>query len=99
MELIDWRTAQRVGEMLAGTPPVGGVDLDTLEPRAQHFAGLVADYSHLPEPQELPALEAVDRARWIAANLKSMEPMLAPLEDRVAQRSGPFAAQLRMASG
>ncbi len=85
--------------MCAGSAPGGGVALAELEPQAQHFAALVAAYSHLPEPQHLPALEAVDRPTWIAANLTTMRPMLAPLESRVDGHAGPFGAQIAMASG
>ncbi|HUA11542.1 MAG TPA: zinc-dependent metalloprotease [Solirubrobacteraceae bacterium] len=99
MGMIDWNAAQRIGEMFAGDAPRGGVALAELEPRAQHFAALVATYSHMPEPQRLPPLEAVDRPAWIAANLTTMKPMLAPLESRAEGHSGPFAAQLAVASG
>ena len=53
-----------------------------------------------PEPPaELPALEAVDRPAWIAANLSTMRPLLAPLTERIGDGSGPLAGPLRSASG
>lgn len=99
MEVIDWRAAQRIGELIAGTPSFGGVRADTVEPRALEFAGLVSEYSRLPVRSPLPRLELVDRAGWIAANLATMRPMLAPLADKMGDQKGPFAGPLRIASG
>lgn len=86
MEAIDWSTAQRVGELLAGSSAssgagIGGAPLQVL---AERFAELVSDYSGLALPAELPPLESVDRSTWIAANLKTMRPILEPL----AQQAG-----------
>jgi coenzyme F420 biosynthesis associated uncharacterized protein len=84
MDAIDWSTAQRVGELIGGSPPPGGVRGETVQPLARRFAQLVGDYSGLALPEELPPLEAVDRATWIAANLETMRPILEPL----AQQAG-----------
>jgi coenzyme F420 biosynthesis associated uncharacterized protein len=99
VELIDWSTAQRIGELVAGSPPPGGVRAATVEPLAADFARRVADYSGLPEPAELPPLEVVDRPAWIAANLQSMRPMLAPVAERMGPGSGALSGTLRAASG
>jgi coenzyme F420 biosynthesis associated uncharacterized protein len=102
VDVIDWGAAQRVGELLAGSPPYGGVRAASVEPLAHDFAERVSDYSGLELPAELPALEAVDRPTWIAANLKSMRPLLGELTgsaDGLASRSGPLAGPLRSASG
>jgi coenzyme F420 biosynthesis associated uncharacterized protein len=99
MDTIDWQTAQRIGEMIAGTPSRGGVQAASIEPLARDFAERVAAYSGLQLRGELPALEAVDRSEWIAANLKSMRPMLAPLTERLDQDKGMFAGPLRTVSG
>lgn len=94
MDAIDWSTAQRVGEMIAGSPKIGDplappVPLaqvlgETVQPLALQFARRVSDYSGLAFPDELPPLEAVDRSRWIAANLQTMRPVL----ESVAQQGG-----------
>ena len=97
--MIDWGTAQRIGELIAGSPPHGGVRATTVEPLAHDFARRVSEYSGLGLPAQLPALEAVDRSEWIAANLKSMRPLLAPLTERMGQESGFLAGPLRSASG
>jgi coenzyme F420 biosynthesis associated uncharacterized protein len=99
MDAIDWRAAQRIGERIAGSPPDGGVQVGSLEPLAHDFAKRVSAYSGLPAPSELPALETVDRPEWIAANLRTMRPLLAPLAERVGGRAGPLAGPLRSATG
>jgi uncharacterized protein (DUF2342 family) len=97
--VIDWGTAQRVGELLAGSPPFGGVRSASVEPLVREFAGKVGTYSGLSSSTELPSLELVDRPGWIAANLKSMRPLLAPITEQVADGKGPLAGPLRSASG
>jgi uncharacterized protein (DUF2342 family) len=99
VDAIDWGIAQRIGERIGGSPPSGGVTTAPLEPLARDFAHRVSAYSGLPAPAELPALEAVDRPAWIAANLRSMRPLLAPLTERMGDGSGPLAGPLRSVSG
>jgi coenzyme F420 biosynthesis associated uncharacterized protein len=99
MDLIDWRIAQRVGELIAGTPTFGGVSVKKVEPLAYEFAGRVSDYSGLAHPSSLPPLELVDRSGWIAANLRTMRPLLARMTQRMDEQSGPLAGPLRSASG
>jgi coenzyme F420 biosynthesis associated uncharacterized protein len=99
MDAIDWSTAQRVGELIGGSPPYGGLRVDAVEPLAHDFAARVSAYSRLPVEGELPALEMVDRATWIAANLQTMRPMLAPLGDRLGEQRGLLSGPLRSASG
>ena len=91
MDAIDWSTAQRVGELLAGSPPPGALGGDSVQPLAQRFAALVSDYSGLALPAALPPLEAVDRPAWIAANLEGMRPILEPL----AQQSAAAGSRAR----
>jgi len=99
VDVIDWGAAQRVGELLAGSPPFGGMRSASVEPLVQEFAGRVGTYSGLTSSTELPALELVDRPGWIAANLKSMRPLLAPITEPMAGGKGPFAGPLRSVSG
>jgi uncharacterized protein (DUF2342 family) len=99
VDAIDWRAAQRIGERIAGSPPAGGVRASAIEPLAYDFAQRVSAYSGLALPSALPALETVDRASWIAANLKSMRPLLGGLSERVGEGTGPLAGPLRSASG
>ncbi|HLH13882.1 MAG TPA: zinc-dependent metalloprotease, partial [Solirubrobacteraceae bacterium] len=99
MDVIDWRVAQRVGELVAGSPPFGGVRSAAVEPLAHEFAGRVSTYSGLHVSEELPVLELVDRPGWIAANLRTMRPMLAPLTEPIDVGKGLLAGPLRSASG
>jgi coenzyme F420 biosynthesis associated uncharacterized protein len=78
---IDWDTAQRVAELIAGSPPSGGVLSRSVQPLAHDFARRVGDYTGLELPEELPPLETVDRPGWIAANLKTMRPLLETLTE------------------
>lgn len=99
MDVIDWGTAQRVGELVAGSPPFGGVRSASVEPLVQEFAGRVGTYSGLASATELPRLELVDRPGWIAANLKTMRPLLAPITEPMDAGGGLFAGPLRSVSG
>jgi coenzyme F420 biosynthesis associated uncharacterized protein len=99
MDAIDWTAAQRIGDLIAGSPPSGGVRADSVQPLAYDFARRVSEYSGLALPAELPSLEAVDRSGWIAANLHSMRPLLGLLTDRLGESTGPLAGPLRSASG
>jgi coenzyme F420 biosynthesis associated uncharacterized protein len=103
MDMIDWRAAQRVGELIAGSPPSGGISATAVEPLARDFATRVSEYSRLGVPAELPPIEAVDRRTWIAANLKTMQPVLATLTDQMdadaVRFAGPLGGPLRSASG
>ena len=99
MDVIDWSAAQRVGELVAGSPPFGGVRSASVEPLVREFAGRVGEYSGLEVSGALPPLELVDRPGWIAANLKTMRPMLTPLTASMESGKGPLAGPLRSASG
>jgi coenzyme F420 biosynthesis associated uncharacterized protein len=87
MDAIDWATAQRVGEFLAGSPPRGGVRAESVQPLAHDFARRVSDYTGLQVPAVLPALETVDRPVWIAANLSTMRPLLERMTKRLEEGS------------
>jgi len=85
--------------MIAGSPPFGGVRAAAIEPLALDFAGRVSAYSGLQLPSALPPLEVVDRSAWIAANLRTMRPMLAPLTEKLGNETGLLAGPMRTASG
>ena len=99
VDLIDWSTAQRIGELIAGSPPPGGIRAADVEPLARDFAARVSAYSRLPLTGELPPLEAVDRPAWIAANLQSMRPLLTSLAERGELARGVLAGPMRAVSG
>lgn len=71
-------------------------------PQEQEIAELAARicaYTGLCPKDELPPLELVDRPRWIAANLKSVRPLLDPLAGRMGTGLGPLAGMAASASG
>jgi putative hydrolase len=84
---IDWDTAQRVGELIAGSPPYGGATNRSAQPLAHEFARRVSAYTGLELPAELPPLEMIDRSGWIAANLLTMRPLLDPLLERLGSEN------------
>jgi uncharacterized protein (DUF2342 family) len=97
--MIDWSAAQRIGELVAGSPPFGGVRTASVEPLAYDFARRVSEYSGLELPAELPPVEAVDRPEWIAANLRSMRPLLGLLTERMETGTGLLSGPLRSVTG
>jgi coenzyme F420 biosynthesis associated uncharacterized protein len=103
VDVIDWRTAQRIGEMVAGVggsgPLLHGIRAETVQTPARDFAARVGEYSRLAPAGDLPVLELVDRPAWIAANLRTMRPMLAPLAEKVGTPKGLLAGSLQSASG
>ena len=99
VDTIDWGTAQRIGELIGGSPPYGGLRAETIEPRAHEFASRVSSYSELPLTAELPPLEMVDRPAWIAANLQTMRPLLSPLSEKLGEQRGAFGGALGSVSG
>jgi coenzyme F420 biosynthesis associated uncharacterized protein len=100
VDAIDWSTAQRVGELIAGSPKIGGppggralILGETVQPLALQFARRVSDYSGLVFSGELPPLEAVDRSRWIAANLQTMRPILESFAEQSGGKRGSSRAR------
>jgi coenzyme F420 biosynthesis associated uncharacterized protein len=105
VDAIDWSTAQRVGDLIAGSPrtesPPGGrapILGESVQPLALQFARRVSDYSGLALPTELPPLEAVDRSSWIAANLQTMRPILESLAASEGLGPGRSARRMRFSS-
>jgi coenzyme F420 biosynthesis associated uncharacterized protein len=92
---IDWNVAQKVGEMLAGGTPYVGSGADGVQPLAEEFAERVSAYTGLALGERLPAIESIDRSRWIEANIATMRPLLEPLTERIGHGTGPLAPAMR----
>jgi coenzyme F420 biosynthesis associated uncharacterized protein len=109
MGTIDWRLAQHVGELVSGvagrgsaTPSStagGELALDPDRLQAGRLAERITAYTGLEPSEGVPALELVDRSRWIAANLTTMRPLLEPLTERMGSGLGPLSGMARSASG
>ncbi len=104
-EPVDWRLAERVARGIAGRDRFA----DSYLAASLHtdFAAVsleaedaVADYTGLRSPGPAVA-EVVDRSGWVAANVRSMRTLLAPLTDRFAERMAhnPFAPVGRRVAG
>ena len=57
VDAVDWGTAQQIGELVAGSPPFGGVRRSSVQPLADDFAGASRGYSGLRARQR-------SRRRW-----------------------------------
>lgn len=99
MDGIDWNVAQRVGEMLAGSPNGWQQPSRAASEHAQElaagFAARVSAYTGLHPSGPLPQIEAVDRKHWIEANIATMRPLLDPLTERAGKSPGPLGPALR----
>lgn len=109
MGTIDWRLAQHVGELVSGisgrgssapfAPGSAALGIDPQDLDAPELAERITAYTGLSPRAGVPALELVDRPRWIAANLATMRPLLEPLSDRMGGGLGPLSGLARSASG
>lgn len=92
---VDWSLAERVARRVAGRDTLSssylgrslGPDFDTATIEAER---LVADFTGLRSPDPARA-EVVDRTRWVAANVASMQRLLEPFTARVGARMAKSA--------
>ncbi|HEY1690380.1 MAG TPA: zinc-dependent metalloprotease [Solirubrobacteraceae bacterium] len=98
MENVDWRLAQRIGEMVAGSPPAGSSNVSAPATPVAELTEKITSYTGMTLQRQPPPLELVDRPHWISANLKSMRPMLDPLTERLGGGLGPLGGAVRSAS-
>ncbi|MHB1467861.1 MAG: zinc-dependent metalloprotease [Solirubrobacteraceae bacterium] len=97
MNNVDWRLAQRIGEMVAGVPE-GEAGVAVPSTPLPELTDRITGYTGLTLQRQPPPLELVDRPRWIAANLKSMRPLLDPMTERVGGSLGPLSGLAKSAS-
>lgn len=102
---VDWDLAERVARVVAGRDPLGRSYLASSLERdfaevTEEAEVLVAEFTGLRTPGGVRS-GVVDRHGWVAANVGSMQRMLAPLTDRLAERlsRSPFAAVGRRVAG
>jgi coenzyme F420 biosynthesis associated uncharacterized protein len=88
--VIDWNLAGQVARGIGNIQPAGsGAPFQALEAAAAESERLVAEYTGLVAVKPVPVAEAVDRAGWVDANLKSLESVLEPTAERLAGGLGP----------
>jgi coenzyme F420 biosynthesis associated uncharacterized protein len=99
--VIDWTLAERVAGAVAGSP-----NGETTKPLPGDLAAMATEarlrvtaYARIEPANELPPPEAVDRATWAKANLRTMRGTLDPLVGKVGGGTGPLAGPLRAAGG
>jgi coenzyme F420 biosynthesis associated uncharacterized protein len=104
--MLDWALAERIADVVAGASVPGGDGAAATAPLAADLPALasqareaVVAYAELEPARPLPPLEVVDRPAWARANLKTMRSTLAPLVERMEQRTGTLAGPLRTAGG
>jgi coenzyme F420 biosynthesis associated uncharacterized protein len=89
--VIDWKLAGTVARGVANMQPAGSPEpFEQLTEPAAEAERLVSEYTGLVPAQPVPVAEAVSRAGWIDANLKSLETVLEPAVARMGGRLGPF---------
>jgi coenzyme F420 biosynthesis associated uncharacterized protein len=89
--VIDWILAGQVARGIANLQPAGDPTpfVDLAVPAAESER-LVGAYTGLSALEPVPAPEAVGRAEWIDANLRSLGGVLDPVADRIGARLGPL---------
>jgi coenzyme F420 biosynthesis associated uncharacterized protein len=97
--VIDWKTAERIAGMVSGGAEPGGRLPGDLAAIARDSGERVTAYTQLVPTTTLPLPEAVSRAEWITANLRTMKPILDPLSGKLAEGTGPLGAPVRLAGG
>ncbi|HWK26573.1 MAG TPA: zinc-dependent metalloprotease [Solirubrobacter sp.] len=91
--MIDFKLAGSVARGVANLQPAGDpAPFSQLAGPAEEAERLVGEYTGLTAAAGVPVAEAVDRAAWIDANLKSMEAVLEPAAARLAGGSGPIGS-------
>ena len=87
---VDWNIARTLATAVAGSAAAPTPALDGLAEAARESEELVSAYTGLRSPAPLPEPEALSRAEWIDANLKSMAEVLDPVVDRAGESLGPL---------
>jgi coenzyme F420 biosynthesis associated uncharacterized protein len=89
--VIDYSLAGQVARGIAGLQPAGDpAEFEQVAGPAEESERLVSEYTGLVAAAPVPAPEAVDRAEWIEANLRSLGDVLDPMADRIGSKLGPF---------
>jgi coenzyme F420 biosynthesis associated uncharacterized protein len=87
--VIDWKLAGQVARGVSSLQPAGDpAPFRLLDGPAAESERLVSAYTGL-KAERVPVPEAVDRAGWIDANMRSLEGVLEPAASRVAVSLGP----------
>ena len=99
--MVDWQLAAKVAEGVGALQPSGDpAPFRALVRPADEAERLVSAYTGLePAAGALPVAEAVDRAAWIEANLRSMRGVLDPAAAKASERMGALGGVVGGAAG
>jgi coenzyme F420 biosynthesis associated uncharacterized protein len=93
--VIDWTLASTVAHAVAAfAPDNDGSAFEAVAGPAEESERVVSEYTGLRAVRPLPLAEAVDRAAWIEANLRSLRTVLDPVAGRLTGGLGPFGGAL-----
>src|SRR5829696_9351339 len=101
VRMVDWNLAAKVAEGVAALQPSGDpAPFQALVRPADEAERLVSGYTGLtPAAGVLPVAEAVNRAVWVDANLRSMRGVLDPAAAKAAERTGALGGVVGTAAG
>ena len=90
--VIDWDVAEQVATRIAARAPFGGTHhldglVEEFDVHTARAEGLVAETTGLRALHGEARARVVDRDDWIRANLASLQRLLRPLLDKMAERS------------
>ena len=100
--MIDWKLAARLAASVAGEPPGLSYAGNDLGPLARDAESRIRAYTSITPSAPLPAPELVSRRGWIDANIATLRPVFAGLEERLppgAFAPGPLGNFARTATG
>jgi coenzyme F420 biosynthesis associated uncharacterized protein len=97
--MVDWQLAAKVAEGVAALQPSGNpAPFRAVAEPAEDSARLVSAYTGL-NAAVLPPAEAIDRAVWIDANLRSIRGVLEPAAAKATERMGALGGVVGSAAG
>jgi coenzyme F420 biosynthesis associated uncharacterized protein len=96
--MIDWSLASQIAQFVAGKPETAPLG-PRLAAASEESERLVTAYTRLSPDAPLPPAEAVSRPEWIQANLDSMQGLLDPVTNRLAEGMGPLRGPLQAGAG
>jgi coenzyme F420 biosynthesis associated uncharacterized protein len=89
--MIDWSLAAQIARGVSGLQPSGDpAPFSRVGEPAAEAERLVSAYTGLTPTAPIPQAEAIDRAGWIDANLRSMRGVLDPATERLSSQLGPL---------
>jgi coenzyme F420 biosynthesis associated uncharacterized protein len=100
--VIDWKLVARLAGSMAGEPAGVSYAGKDLGPLAADAAMRIRAYTSLEPAAALPAPELVSRRGWIDANIATVRPVMAAIEERLPAQAfavGPLGNLARTATG